>query len=358
MSTVGRKRGQAGQWIYPASLPDGRTVLLFKVLLSNDCRNDCVYCATRCSSNHERATFEAEELTRLFLELHNRGIAEGMFLSSGVWRSPDETMDRMLTVAEMLRVRHRFNGFLHLKVIPGASPDRVEQAARLADRISINLEAPNARALEQLAPNKDFRTDLIQRMHWISRLVAREDTRARGHTTQFVIGAADETDHEVLHATVRLYERLGLQRAYFSAFQPTRGPRVLDKPATPPMREHRLYQCDYLYRRYGFAFDDFVFGDDGCLPLHEDPKQLWAEAHPEGFPIEVNSAPRADLLRVPGIGPKSVGRIVRRRGREPFHSLDDLRSTGCVATRAAPYVTVNGKLGARRPAQQLVLWAP
>ncbi len=352
----GGVRGAAGRWVYPAALPDGRTVNLFKVLMSNDCRNDCAYCSARCSAKHQRETFEPEELARVFLDLHRRRIAQGMFLSSGIHRDSDTTMDRMLAVGELLRGKHGFTGFLHMKVLPGASFDRAERAAELADRISINLEAPNRRALSQVCPDKDFDTDLMRRMEWIGKFVGRSDTRAKAHTTQFVIGAADESDRDVLSTVTRLYDRLNLQRAYYSAFQPLAQSPLSDKPASPLLREHRLYQCDYLFRRYGFGMDEVLFDEDGLLPLDTNPKQLWADAHPECFPVEVNTAPRATLLRVPGIGPKAAGRIIRMRRKAKLHSLDDLRATGCVTKWAAPYVTINGKLGAPMPAKQMVLW--
>lgn len=354
--SVGRVRGPAGQWIYPATMPNGQTVLLFKVLMSNDCRNDCAYCTARCSSGHQRATFEPEELTRLFLELNRRGLAQGMFLSSGVHRGANETMDRMLAAAELLRGKYRFQDFLHLKILPGASLDRVERASQLADRLSINLEAPHGDALGQLCPDKDFSLDLVRRMQWISALVDRSDTRAKGHTTQFVVGAADETDRDILTTTSHLYDKFSLTRAYFSAFQPVEASSLADRPATPPIREHRLYQCDFLLRRYGFGLDELVFDEGGGLSLEADPKRVWAEAHPEAFPVEVNSAPKSLLLRVPGVGPRSAARIVRQRRKDKFHSLAELRATGCVAKRAAAFVTVDGKLGARQPAKQLALW--
>ena len=355
-TVVSRQRGPAGQWIYPAEMPNGETILLFKVLMSNDCRNDCAYCTARCSSGHQRDTFEAEELTRLFLELNRRGLAQGMFLSSGVWRSPNETMDRMLAAAELLRGKHQFRGFLHLKILPGASLDRVERAAQLADRISINLEAPNTQSLSQICPDKDFALDIMRRMQWISALVQRSDTLAKGHTTQFIVGAADETDRDILAATSHLYGGFDLSRAYFSAFHPVTASPLEDKPPAPLLREHRLYQCDFLFRRYQFELGELLFDGDGHLPLDADPKRLWAEAHPEAFPVEVNSAAKTTLLRVPGIGPRAAGRIVRARRKEKYHRLDELRGTGCVVKWAAPFVTVNGKLGAPRPPKQLVLW--
>jgi len=343
----GRVRGEEGRWIYPAALPDGRTILLFKVLMSNDCKNDCAYCATRCSAGHQRSTFEPEELVSLFLELNRRGLAQGLFLSSAVHRGANETMNRILAATELLREKHRFDGFVHLKVLPGASLDRVERSAQLADRISINLEAPTANTLSEIAPDKDFDLELMRRMQWISALVKCDAMRAKGHTTQFVVGAGNETDLDLLATTARLYDELALSRAYFSAFQPVTGTELADKPATPLTREHRLYQCDYLLRRYSFKLDELTFGEDGDLPLDKDPKRIWAEAHPEAFPVEVNAAPKDQLLRVPGIGPRSAGRIVRMRRKGRFRNMVDLRTTGCVVRWAAPFVTVDGKLGTK-----------
>jgi len=352
-----RVRSDIGRWIYPATMPNGETVLLFKVLMSNECVNDCIYCVNRCSNSFRRTGFTPEELTRVFLELNRRGWAKGLFLSSAVADGPDRTMDRMLAAAEILRCRHRFDGFIHLKVLPGASRDRVQRAAELADRISINLEAPNAIRMGAICPDKDFDGDIARRIKWISDLVRRRDTRCKGHTTQFVVGAAGETDAEILRTTNALYDRLRLTRAYFSAFQPVGDRRGLDLPPTPLIREHRLYQADFLLRRYGFKLDDIPLEHDGNLVLETDPKKLWAEMHPEMFPVEINRAPRAALLRVPGIGPKSARRIIKMRRTQKFRSLEELKATGAVVRWAAPYVTVNGKLGRRGPRlKQLSLW--
>jgi len=338
-------------------MPNGETILLLKVLMSNECRNDCYYCVNRCSHSFPRESFRPEELAALFLELDRRGLARGLFLSSAVVRDADGTMDRMLATAELLRLRHRFNGFIHLKVLPGASYDRVARAAELADRISINLEAPNAERLQAIGPDKDFDEDLARRIGWIGKLVARKDTKARGHTTQFVVGAAGESDAEILKTTDALYKRVGLSRAYFSAFQPLAGSPLADRPAPPLLREHRLYQCDFLFRRYGFKLTEIPLADDGNLSLHADPKLLWAQQHPDRFPVEVNTAGRTTLLRVPGIGPRSARRILRMRRTERFRRLDALRGAGVVTRRAAPYIILDGKRPARSSEdRQLRLW--
>jgi putative DNA modification/repair radical SAM protein len=338
-------------------MPNGKTIRLLKVLMSNDCRNNCAYCATRCSSRHRRTAFTPDELSRLFVDLRSRDLAQGLFLSSAVTVSPDATMDKMLATAERLRQAHRFNGFIHLKVLPGASYDRIERAAELADRISINLEAPNAVRLSQISPDKDFATGIMTRMAWISRLAGRPDVRCKGHTTQFVVGAASEPDREILQATDRLYKSLRLSRAYFSAFQPVAGSELEGHPPTPLIREHRLYQTDFLFRRYGFRLDELVFDEQGNLPLDADPKRLWAERHPEAFPVEVNTATRDELLRVPGIGPRSASRIIQTRMKATFHALNDLKALGVVTSRATGYITIAGRF--ERPAStptQLHLW--
>lgn len=354
-----RVRGDFGRWIYPAATPNGETILLLKVLMSNECRNDCHYCVNRRSHSFRRESFRPEELADLFVELNRRDIAKGLFLSSAVACDADATMDRMLAAAEILRLKNRFKGFIHLKVLPGAKYDRVERAAELADRISINLEAPNAKRLQTIGPDKDFDEDLALRMKWIGELVARKDTRARGHTTQFVVGAAGESDAEILTTTDALYHRVDLSRAYFSAFQPVGGSPLCDRPATPLLREHRLYQCDFLFRRYGFQFSEITFDEDGNLPLGADPKMVWAQGHPEAYPVEVNAAARSQLLRVPGIGPRSARIILRLRKHQKFRSLAELQAAGVVGRRAAPYLTIDGRPAGRRSEhRQLLLWAP
>ncbi|MBM4049955.1 MAG: putative DNA modification/repair radical SAM protein [Planctomycetes bacterium] len=355
----GRARGPVGRWIYPAAMPNGETIRLLKVLMSNDCCNNCGYCATRRTSGHERSAFSPDELSRLFVELNRRGLAQGLFLSSAVHGSPDATMDRMLATAERLRQAHKFGGFIHLKVLPGASYDRIERAAELAERISINLEAPNAARLSRISPDKDFTTGILKRMEWISRLAGRSGVRCKGHTTQFVVGAADESDREILQTTDKLYKALRLSRAYFSAFQPVPGSELEGQPAAPLIREHRLYQTDFLFRRYGFNLGELAFDEQGNLPLDADPKRVWAARHPEAFPVEVNTATRQQLLRVPGIGPLSATRIIQARMKTKFHSLDDLKALGVVASWAGGYVTVAGRWmpPPARPTQ-LALWRP
>ena len=344
-----RVRDDLGRWIYPAVLPDGKRVKLLKILLTNACENDCYYCANRVSRNFQRISFAPEELAHVFDQMHRKGLVQGLFLSSGVCNAA-RTMDRMLATVELVRRRYGFSGYIHLKILPGATFAHVERAVQLANRVSVNLEAPSPERLARIAPPKDFTAHLLQPLRWAKRLI--EEGASVSQTTQFVVGAADETDRELLSTTARLYRELGLARVYFSAFQPIAETPLEDHPPTPPLREHRLYQSDFLLRKYGFALEDLVFDESGNLPSEADPKLMWARAHPECFPVEVNRASREELLRVPGIGPISASRILKLRKKGKFRELSDLRKIGAIAKRAAPFILLDG----RQPSFQLSLW--
>jgi len=347
-----RLRDDIGRWIYPAVLPDGKHVLLLKVLLTNACENDCLYCANRRGRDFRRLSFTPEELAWTFDQMRRRGLVQGLFLSSGVCDAT-RTMDRMLAAVELIRRKYGFGGYIHLKILPGVSKAHVEQALRLASRVSVNLEAPNPRRLSLIAGNKDFEKDLLQPIRWIKELREARGGRLApaGYTTQFVVGAAGESDWELLSTVWKLYRELGLSRAYFSAFQPIPDTPLEGHPPTPPLREHRLYQADFLLRKYGFSLHELVFDERGNLPAQADPKMMWALTHPHRFPVEVNRASREELLRVPGIGPRSASRIVKRRRESKIRSLSDLRKMGALAERAAPFILLNGK----RPPSQLRL---
>jgi predicted DNA-binding helix-hairpin-helix protein len=346
----------AAHCIYPAVLPGGRTTNLFKVLLTNACRYDCRYCAMRASRPHRRSRYRPEELARLFIQLRAAGRVSGLFLSSSIRGSAETTMEEMIGAVEILRRRAGYRGYVHLKVLPGASREAVRAAARLADRVSINLEAPGPDRLRALAPDKDFERDLAERLRWIGECVADPAYRARSHTTQFVVGAAGESDAELLRLTTDLYRRTGLRRAYFSGYEPPDE----DSPQAPAgeepaRRQARLYQADWLLRHYRFALEDLPFDDAGRLSLEKDPKLAWAERHPERFPVELNDAPPETLLRVPGIGPLGAGRILQARRHGPLRSLTDLVRLGIAVGRARPFIL----LGGRSPVSgktQLRLW--
>jgi len=347
-----RMRDDIGRWIYPAALPDGRRVNLFKVLLTNACERDCGYCANRSSRNGPRTSFEPGELAATFAELVRRNLASGLFLSSAVYGSSAQAMERMIAAVEIVRFKYGFRGYVHLKILPGAEEAEVERATRLAQRVSVNLEAPNPARLAILSGSKRFREDLLQRMRWADAYMHEPGAISTGQTTQFVVGAAGETDREILLTTSRLYRELRLARAYFSAFQPVPGTPLEGLPPTPTLREHRLYQSDFLLRQYGFVFDELIFDGEGNLPLTRDPKLLWAQRHPERFPLEINRAEREDLLRVPGIGPRSAGRILAARRERALRDLETLGRLGVTVGRAAPFVLLAG----RRPPVQLSLW--
>ena len=349
-----RKKDDLGHWIYPAVLPDGKRVSILKILQSNACQKDCSYCANRASRDFRRISFRPEELARAFDQMHRKGLVKGLFLSSGICGDAGRTMDQMIATVELVRKRYAFPGYVHLKILPGASFAHVERAVQLATRVSVNLEAPNAERLARIAPRKDFSANLLQPMHWAKGLIEASGNRLvpAGQTTQFVVGAAGESDHEILMTTAQLYKEIGLARAYFSAFQPVADTPLEGRSPTPPLREHRLYQSDWLLRRYDFTFEDLIFDEAGNLPREADPKMMWARAHPEPFPIEINRASREELLRVPGLGPRSVARILRLRRRGTFRTLTDLKKIGAVVSRAAPFILLDGK----RPPYQMSLW--
>lgn len=347
-----RRRDNLGKWIYPAVMPDGKRIALLKVLQTNACEKNCAYCVNRIGNDRRRTSFSPDELARLFDQMRQAELVEGLFLSSGICGGGTKSMDRLLATVELVRRRYQFKGYVHLKLLPGATRAQVERAGQIADRVSVNLEAPSMERLSRIAPKKE-RSEVLNPMRWAAEFMRKGQGRwaPAGQTTQFVVGAADESDKEILTTTSYLYEKLDLHRAYFSAFRPVRGTPLEDKPFTPAWREHRLYQCDFLFRQYAFGLDELVFDEDGQIPREADPKMMWARAHPECFPIEVNRASHSELLRVPGIGPRSATRIVRGRRDARFTSLSDLRKAGAVHMRAAPFVLLAGK----RPPYQMSL---
>jgi putative DNA modification/repair radical SAM protein len=351
-----RERDDLGRWIYPTALPDGQRVRVLKVLLTNVCDKNCYYCGIRASRDVPRESFAPDELARAFDRLNRADLVDGLFLSSGMCAGADHTMERMIAAVELVRFKYNFSGYIHLKMLPGASEAHIERALQLAHRVSVNLEAPNAERLDVIAPRKVFYEELARPMRIAKRLIDESGGRLApaGQTTQFVVGAAGEPDQEILSTTARLYREVDLRRAYFSAFQPVRGTPFDGREPTPAWREHRLYQADWLLRFYGFGFDDLVFDADGNLPRTADPKLMYAHAHPELFPVEVNRASREELLRVPGLGPRSVNRILNWRRQGALRELSDLNKAGAVAGRAATYVLLDGK----RPPHQLPLWEP
>ena len=347
-----RVRDEIGRWLYPAVLPNGKTVALLKVLQSNACENDCFYCANRRSRNTTRCDLAPEELAWSFTELVRTRRAEGLFLSSAICRDTARTMAQMIATVELVRQKYEFRGYIHLKLLPGTDEATIERAVQLADRVSVNLEAPSAARLERLSGDKRFDQQLMQPLKSAGRLRDAGLGARAGLTTQFVVGGAGESDAEILGTVAQLYRELRLRRAYYSAFQPVPLTPLQDLPAASPLREHRLYQSDFLLRQYGFDLADIPLDPAGNLSLVHDPKLGWALAHPERFPIEVNKACKDELLRVPGIGPVSARRIILLRATNRPTCLEHLAAIGVAEERAAPYITING----RRPPQQLSLF--
>lgn len=340
---MNRKKSPFGRWIYPAIMPDGRRVLLLKVLMSNVCENDCYYCAFRSSRNFKRTGFTPEELARFFMELRRKGLVQGLFLSSGISGNPRITMGKMLACLEILRYRYRFPGYVHLKILPGADLGSIERAVKLASRVSINIEAPSDSHLKKIAKNKNFHKDILERMKWMKRVIERENPKV-SQTTQFVVGASEEKDKEILETAGKLYKDFNMGRVYYSAFQPIQDTPLEGKPPTLLLREHRLYQTDFLFRRYGFSLDEIPFDENNNLSLDEDPKLIWARLHPDYFPIDPNTASKEELLRIPGIGPITALKLIRERRRGRIRYVEDLISLGVLWKRAIPFLSIKGKI--------------
>ncbi len=334
--------------MYPASLPGGGASIMLKTLLSNSCVNDCRYCPLRNDRDIRRCTLAPEEVADVFMEYVRQRKVFGLFLTSAVIRNPDYTMDRMTAAAEILRRRFRYRGYLHLKIIPGASDAAIEKALSLASTVSLNVEVPKRSALSALSKMKDFDRHIVRPMKLISNLTSPGSRFARvKQTTQFIVGASDETDSDIVRATFGLYRRLRLNRVYFSAYQRGLGdpslPGERNVPSDPDAiltREHRLYQADFLIRKYKWDIEDIFFEGDGSLSLEIDPKQRWAERHPEFFPVRVLSAGRDALLRVPGIGPITAGRIIKTRRQGAITSLKDIGLRGKRLQKASKYVVM------------------
>jgi predicted DNA-binding helix-hairpin-helix protein len=340
-----RRRSVDGKWIYPVALPDRKKVFLFKTLLSNECVNDCRYCPLRAANDVRRHTLDTDELVRAFREYYARSKVMGLFLTSGVLRDPDTTMEKMNRTARTLR-KSGFKGYLHLKVIPGASDAAIEDAVSLASAVSVNIETAGERNFALLGSSKDYLRDIIHPIELISRLTGKGSPYSRvKQTTQFVVGASRESDKEIVHYSWGLYRRLGLSRVYFSSYQRGVGDSRLPGEDTHSTndellaREHRLYQVDWLIRKYGFEEDEIPFEKDGNLSLEADPKEIWAGIHPEFFPVDVNRAGRSSLLRVPGFGPVTVDRILKlRRNGGKVRTLASLGRMGKRLKRAGQYV--------------------
>jgi putative DNA modification/repair radical SAM protein len=342
-----------GSGICHAYAPDGRCISLLKILLTNFCIYDCSYCINRSSSNVRRARFSVEEVVQLTLDFYRRNYIEGLFLSSGVVRSPDETMGEMVEIARRLRTENSFGGYIHLKTIPEASQDLIEQAGRFADRLSINVELPTDEGVKRLAPEKRPETIRLSMAKLRASIEARSEptlrTRRRerfapgGQSTQMIVGADATPDATILKTSARLYGSYRLRRVYCSAFSPIPDASAALPLAKPPlMREHRLYQADWLMRFYGFAEAEILAGrPDGMLDLEIDPKLAWALRNRHLFPLDVNRAEREMLLRVPGFGTKTVKRIIEVRRYRRLR-IEDVGRLCPSITAVRPFIVADG----------------
>jgi putative DNA modification/repair radical SAM protein len=334
-----------GTGICHSYTPDGRCVSLLKILLTNSCIFDCAYCINRRSSNVQRARFSVREVVELTLNFYRRNYIEGLFLSSGIIRSPNYTMEQLIAVARSLREQHGFRGYIHLKAIPEADSELIARAGRYADRLSINVELPTENGLQRLAPEKRVST-IRSTMAGLRLRIdeAKSDRKAprfspAGQSTQMIIGADGATDASIIGTSAMLYASYGLKRIYYSAFSPIPDSSAALPLQPPPLqREHRLYQADWLYRYYGFAADEITAGvSDGMLDLDLDPKLAWALRNRAQFPIDINLAPIEMLLRVPGLGKRTVDRMIEARRHRTLR-LDDIARLSGSMRRARPFI--------------------
>ncbi|MCM1568455.1 MAG: putative DNA modification/repair radical SAM protein [Roseburia sp.] len=334
---------------------DGRCISLLKILMTNECIYDCKYCQNRCSNDVPRAIFTPEEICTLTMEFYRRNYIEGLFLSSGIMKSPSVTMELLYRTLSLLRNKYHFNGYIHVKAIPGADSELLRRTGFLADRMSVNLELPTAEGLRSLAPNK-HRRSILTPMRQIQNEIRsnREELvvyrnaphfAAGGQSTQMIIGATPENDYQILNVAESLYRKFELKRVFYSAFVKVNDDKALPAlPGGPPLlREHRLYQADWLLRFYGFQASELLDEKRPFFNVMLDPKEDWAVRHLEQFPVEINRAPYERLLRVPGLGVKSARRIVAAR-RSANLTFADLKKLGVVMKRAVFFITCNGRL--------------
>lgn len=342
-----------GMGICHSYTEDGRCVSLLKILLTNHCIYDCAYCVTRKSNDVKRAAFTVQEVVDLTINFYRRNYIEGLFLSSGIFKNADYTMERLVRVAKKLRQEHKFNGYIHLKTIPGASEELIKEAGLYADRLSVNIELPSEMSLQQLAPEKSYK-EVLEPMGSIRQQLAQASEEKKlfksapsfapaGQSTQLIVGASAENDHQILQLSSQLYKDYSLKRVYYSGYVPISSDSRLPIMADPPIiRENRIYQADWLMRFYGFEAKEIVDEQHPHLDLDIDPKLGWALRHRHVFPVEVNTADYELLLRVPGIGIKSAQKIVSAR-RFAQLNFEHLRQMGVVLKRAKYFITCQTK---------------
>ncbi|HMN29838.1 MAG TPA: radical SAM protein [Caldilineaceae bacterium] len=336
-----------------ASTPSGTKPVLM-AMMTTACERNCHYCVFRAGrSQTRRLTFTPDEMAATFSKLQQAGVVDGLFLSSGIIKGSVTTQDKIIDTATLLRRKYKYRGYIHLKVMPGADYEQVRETLRFADRVSINLEGATVKRLEQLAPKKDFWNELVQRIRWASQIRQQEGWRT-SLVTQFVVGAVGDTDLELLQTSETLYRQLSLRRAYYSPFRPVSHTPFENLTPTATEREFRLYQASFLLRDYGWNLEELPFTQAANLRLDVDPKRAWAEEHLRNRPVEINQASRPELLRIPGIGPKSADAILAARAQGKLTDLAHLRALGVRdVSQTSQYVLLDG----RQPPQQLGLFA-
>ncbi|HBG74539.1 MAG: hypothetical protein A2X25_10940 [Chloroflexi bacterium GWB2_49_20] len=339
----------ADVFIHPAVMPNGKRIKLLKTLLTSACERDCYYCPFRAGRDTRRATFSPEEFAKLFITLYERRIVEGLFISSGMIGGGIRTQDKLIDTIDILRYKYQYQGYVHLKIMPGSEKAQIERAMQVSDRVSINLEAPNAKRLLELAPHKNFKEELIKSLIWIDEIRRNSDPDKfwSGHfpssATQFVVGAVNDTDVELLTTTNYLYKDLNLKRVYYSAFKPAHNTPLENKPATNPIREFRLYQASFLLRNYPFNLSDLVYDNNGNLPLNIDPKLAWANKNLLKCPIEINQATIQELMKVPGIGSSGAEKILKYRYTHKLKDISIIQKLGLNQERITPFILIDGK---------------
>ena len=338
---TGRLRAEGDRWHYPELVPDGTRSVMLRVLMTNRCKNNCFYCENAAGRDFREASVSPDELAAHFCSLYAKGLARSLFLSSAVRVSTEFTMTRMVETLELIRFKYRVPAYIHLKILPDSSDGLIRRGIRLATRVSLNLEVPGRKRMEEIGAPKDFDKGLYGRTRYVSDLLRDPSLSRKSQTTQFVVGASGEADQEFLGMMSHLYDDLNLSRIYFSAFQPP-GAADFGAPRAPLLREHRLYQVDFLLRKYGFKAKEIPLDQGGNMALHEDPKTAWVRLHPDRFPVEINRASRSELLRVPGLGPVSVRRILKARKNGKLSSPAHLESLGVRPGPALPYLLLDG----------------
>jgi predicted DNA-binding helix-hairpin-helix protein len=348
----------------------GMRMSLLRILMTNACSYNCHYCPMRRDRPMPRTLLKPEELVRIFLAAHQRGWCQGLFITTGIPGRPVKVMDDLIEVLELLREKHRFAGYIHVKLVPGGQIAQIDRLTTLASRVSLNFEAPCGASLAQIAPDKSFSTTLRDFDRVRSLVVLEREAQAHGKprdplhpggasgmTMQFVVGATADTDRTLLGTISRLKAGGGVHHPHFSAFRPISNTPLEGRPGTPALREHRLYQASYLIDSYGFKPEEVEYASSGNLPLAHDPKTAWALAHPEWFPVDVTTSSYEELVRVPGIGPLAARRVVSQRGAAVLRGLGDLRKLGVITGRAGGFLTLRGhRLQTERWKEQLGFW--